>query len=243
MLHSVTLHLCLRFHSLLMRRELKRVICWWMSFVCLLSFALTFDIELSECCVWFQCFAQRCCSTISNTVTCRYKEKKQVICWWMSFVCLLSFVFTPHVELSECCVWFQCFTQRCCSCVSNDVPCWKNEKEKRVICWCMPFVCLLSFVLTINTKFCECCVWHQCLTQWCRPCFSNLIACWCKEIEKEWIVDGCLLRVFFLLSLLSKSSSVSVGFDFSASHNDIVPVFLVPFPFYTTVKRKELFID
>ena len=118
-----------------------------------------------------------------------------------------------------------------------------RRELKRVICWCMPFVCLLSFVLTINTKFCECCVWHQCLTQWCRPCFSNLVACWCKEIEKEWIVDGCLLRVFFLLSLLSKSSSVSVGFDFSASHNDIVPVFLVPFPFYTTVKRKELFID
>ena len=95
MLHSVTLHLCLRFHSLLMRRELKRVICWWMSFVYLLSFALTFDIELSECCVWFQCFAQRCCSTISNTVTCRYKEKKQVICWWMSFYVSSFFCLYP----------------------------------------------------------------------------------------------------------------------------------------------------
>ena len=33
--------------------EKERVNCWWLSFVCL-SFVFTFQIEFSECCVWFQ---------------------------------------------------------------------------------------------------------------------------------------------------------------------------------------------
>ena len=44
-------------------------------------------------------------------------------CWWMSFVCLLSFVFTTQIEFRECCIWFQCSTQRCCSSVFDFVDC------------------------------------------------------------------------------------------------------------------------
>ena len=32
------------------------------------------------------------------------RNEKEWICWWMSFVCLLSFVFTSQIEFSECCV-------------------------------------------------------------------------------------------------------------------------------------------
>ena len=91
-------------------------------------------------------------------------EWKRVNCWWMSFVCLRSFVFTPQIEFSECCVWFQCFTQWFCSCVSNVVVCW-----------------------------------------------------WFYENWKEVIVDGCLLRVFFLLSSPLRSRFVSVVFCFNTS--------------------------
>ena len=30
------------------------------------------------------------------------KRRERVNCWWMSFVCLLSFVFTPQIKFSEC---------------------------------------------------------------------------------------------------------------------------------------------
>ena len=33
------------------KEERKRVNCWWMSFVCLLSLVSTVQIESSECCV------------------------------------------------------------------------------------------------------------------------------------------------------------------------------------------------
>ena len=32
------------------------------------------------------------------------REKKRVICLWMSFVFFLSFAFTSQIEFSECCV-------------------------------------------------------------------------------------------------------------------------------------------
>ena len=32
------------------------------------------------------------------------RKGKRVNCWWMSFVCLLSFVFTTQIEFRECCV-------------------------------------------------------------------------------------------------------------------------------------------
>ena len=44
------------------------------------------------------------------------RSEKQVKCLWISFLCYF-FVFTPHIEFNECCVWFQCITQWCCSCL------------------------------------------------------------------------------------------------------------------------------
>ena len=60
----------------------------------------------------------QCCSLLM------WWEWKRVNCWWMSFVCLLSFVFTTKIEFSECCVWLQYFTQWCYPCVSHAVACW-----------------------------------------------------------------------------------------------------------------------
>ena len=59
-----------------------------------------------------------------------WREMKRMNWWWMSFVCLLSFVFTTHIEFRECCVWLQCFTQWCCSCPSNLVLCWLEQKRR-----------------------------------------------------------------------------------------------------------------
>ena len=47
---------------------------------------------------------------------------------------------------------------------------------------------------------------------------------------KEWIVNVCLLCVFFLLSSLHRLSFVSVVFDFSASLNDVAPVTQISLP-------------
>ena len=50
--HSMMLLLFLQSHCLFMQKERKRVNCWWMSFVCLLSFVFTTQVEFSECCIW-----------------------------------------------------------------------------------------------------------------------------------------------------------------------------------------------
>ena len=44
------------------------------------------------------------------------------------------------------------------------------------------------------------------------------------RMKNEWIVDGCLLCVFFLLYSQPRLSFVSVVFDFNASLNDVTPV-------------------
>ena len=101
----------------------------------------------------------------------------------------------------------------------------------------MSFVCLLSFVFTSKIECSECCVWFQCFTQWRHSCVSNLVPC-CREKKwVEWIVDGCLLCAFFLLSSHLRLSSVSVVFDFNASLNDVVP--LPPILLTVDVKSKE----
>ena len=113
-----------------------------------------------------------------------------------------------------------------------------NENNiERVNCWLMSFMCLLSFVFTTQIKFCECCVWLQWFTQWCCSSVSNVVVCWNEEKRKGWIVDGCLLCVFFLLSSLPRLSSVSVVFDFSALLSDVAPV--SPILLSVDVKRKK----
>ena len=61
--------------------------------------------------------------------------------------------------------------------------------------------------------------------------------------EKEWIVDGCLLRVFFLLSSPSRLSSVSVVFNFNDSPNDVAPVSPMLLPVGVKRMKKEWIVD
>ena len=113
-------------------------------------------------------------------------------------LCFLSFVFTTHIEFSECCVWLQWFTQWCCSHFSNIVPCLRNEKK--VNCWWMSFVYLLSSVSTAHIELSKCCVWFQWFTQWCCSCVSNVVPCLRNMKGKGRMVDGCLSCIpFFCL--------------------------------------------
>ena len=113
---------------------------------------------------------------------------------------------------------------------------------KWVNCWWMPFVCLLLCLLP-HFEFSECCVRFQCFTQWRSSCFSNVVACCCVEKRKEWIVDGCHLRVFFLLDSQPRSRFVSVVFDFNASLNDIAPVPPILLSVFVMRKGKEWIVD
>ena len=159
----------------------------------------------------------------------------------MSLVCL-SFVFTTQIEFSECCVWFQWFTQRCCSCISNLVSC-SCQAKGRVNCWWMSFVCLLSFCPHgpdwVRWVLCLISMLHSMMLPLCLQCCYLLN----EEKWKEWIVDGCLLYVFPLLYSQLRLSWVSVVFDFSASLNDVAPVSPIPFPIDTKGKGKEWFVD
>ena len=179
--------------------------CLWLSFRGLLSFVFTTQIEFCKCCVWFQCFTQWRCSSFSNAVVCWDEEKREIVkrkridkemsinkCFhpkdrilWV--LCLISMIHSMMLLL---------FLQCCYLLIWRE-----NEKSD---CWWLSFVCLLSFVFTTQTEFSECCVGFQCLTQWCCSCISNGVACWCDGKGKEWIVDGCLLCVFFLLYSLPR---------------------------------------
>ena len=122
-------------------------------------------------------------------------ERKRVICRLMSFMCLLSFVFTTQIEFRECCVWFQWFTQWRCSRVSNIVFCWREDKW-RVNRWCVslcvfsllylpPRSSSVSVVFDFNTSFNDVAPWS--------PIVLSVDE---KEKEKEeWIVDECFMRL------------------------------------------------
>ena len=148
------------------------------------------------------------------------KRKKRVNWWWMSFVCLLSFVFTVQTEFSECCVWFQHFAQWCCSCVSNLVVCWCDDKWKTVNCWWM------SFVSFFRIHISDIVYWVLCListphTMMLLLCLQShcLLMLW--ETESDLLMD--VFCAFFLVFSPYRSSSVSVVFDFNASLNDFTP--------------------
>ena len=153
------------------------------------SFVPTLQINFCECCVWFPCTTQWCRCRIFNVVPCRFD------CWLLLFMCVDSFVLTTKIKLGECCVRLQCITQWCYICASEVVVCWFDANGRWVLCWRTSFV--VSFVFTSQTEFCECCVWFQCITQWCCTSFSNVVVCWFDENGKEWIVDGCHFTCFF----------------------------------------------
>ena len=192
----MTTFLCLQCRSLPMRKEKNELL---MNVFYVPSF---FCLHISDWVQWVLCLISMLHTMmlllcLQSCYLLMWRERKRVICWWMSFVCLPSFVFTSQIEFRKRCVWFQCFTQWRHSCVSNVVPC--RWERKRMNCWWMSFMCLLSFVFTFQIESSECCVWFQCFTQWCCSCVSNLVTCLCEEKGKEWLVDGCLLRVFFCL--------------------------------------------
>ena len=124
--------------------RINKVACWRMLF-CVVSFVFTPQIELTECCVWFQCITHWCCSCVSNVVTfCFYKNKKKRELL-MNAICVVCFVLTIQIEFRECCVWFQSITQWCRSCFSNLVSCWFDENGKE--CFVNDAICMLFFCL------------------------------------------------------------------------------------------------
>ena len=194
--HSMMLLLFLQCCWLLIRGEMKSELL--MDVICVSSFVFTTQIESRECCVWFQWLTQWCCSCVSNAIVCWWEEKGKE---WIVDGCLLCVFFCHHC--SNRVEWVLClismihstmlllFLQSCFLFV------WRERK--RVICWWISFACLLSFVFTTQIEFSECCVWFQCITQWCCSSVSNLVICLCEGKRKEWTVDGCLWCVFFCL--------------------------------------------
>ena len=64
------------------------------------SFVFTTQIEFSEWFVWFQCFAQWCCSFVSNHASCWIKRKVKIELLMPSFFCL------HHADWVQ---WVLCF--------------------------------------------------------------------------------------------------------------------------------------
>ena len=81
----------------------------------------------------------------------------------------------------------------------------------------MLFIC--SLFLTTHTEFLECCVCFKCLTQLFCTRISDLVHWWFHA--EKWRI--WMQFVVFLCSP-SRSSWVSVVFDFNASINDVAPV-------------------
>ena len=163
------------------------------------SFVFTSYVEFSECCVWFQCFTQWCCSRVSNVVLCgcEVKEKK-VICWWTSLVCRFCLYHPDRVQWMSCLIsmihsmMLPLCLQSCCLLM------WREMK--RVICWWMYFGCLLSFVFTTQKECSECCVWFQCFTQWCCSCVTDEVICWYIDNWRELLM-GVFCVSFFCLHI------------------------------------------
>ena len=90
-------------------------------------------------------------------------------------LCLLPFAFTTQIECSDCCVWFQRFTQWCCTSFSNLVVCCsKREMKEWFVDLCLLHV-FFPFVFTFQIESSECCAWLQWFTYWCYSCVSNAI--------------------------------------------------------------------
>ena len=75
--------------------------------------------------------------------------------------CAVFFIFTAQIDTSECCVDFQCFTQRCRTLISNPIACF-------IKCTVSYYDSHLWFPWSKKpTHESECsqwCVYHQCIT-------------------------------------------------------------------------------
>ena len=132
-LHSMMLLPYLQCYYLLKRREKKRVNCWWTSFMCLF---LSSQLRLSSVSVVFDFNASLNDVAPIALISLSVNTKK-----WFIESCLLCasfFVFTIQIECSECCVWFQWFTQWCCSSHFNTAVCrYGKELFVHVCLWCV----------------------------------------------------------------------------------------------------------
>ena len=144
MIHSMMLFPYIQLCSLL-KKENVRVFCWLLPFACLvcsqlkstlMSVAFDFNDSLNDV-------------TPVSLIVLPVDDVSmwKVIRWWTSFMYLFSFVLTTQIEFSECRVWFQWFTQWCCSCISDAVTWLHEEKGKE---WfadgcllCVFFLCFL----------------------------------------------------------------------------------------------------
>ena len=158
---------------------------------------------------------------------CQNKNDAFILSLTAWFWCPLAFFL--FVSLQR--VWYRFFQL-----ITDIVVCWCKEKRKRVNCWWMSFVS--SFFCLHHTDWVQ---WVLCLISMIHSMTLLLfLQSYCLLIwrdKKEWIVDWCLLYVFFLLSSLPRSSTVSVVFDFNDSLNDIAPVY--PILLTVDVKRNE----
>ena len=127
MTHSMTLFLCLLCRCLLIWIGMKRSDLFIDVFVS--SF---FCIHNSDRVSWVWCLISMLhsmtlllCLQYCSLLMWREREKSKLL---MDVFGVHSFVFTIQIEFSECCVWFQWFTQWWCSSFSNLVVWWCEEK-------------------------------------------------------------------------------------------------------------------
>ena len=127
-----------------MSRERKRVVCLWMVLCvfCLLSSqlrsssvsaAFDFNDSLND-------FAP--VSPMLFTFDVKRKEKNYLL---ICVICAFFFVFTYQIKFRECCVWFQCFTQWCCSSFFKHVLYYGRLKEKSVLFMHFIYICFFCF--------------------------------------------------------------------------------------------------
>ena len=110
---------------------------------------------------------------------------------------------------------------------------------------------LMMNVLRVSSFFClhhsDWVQWVLCLISMIHSMMLLLFLQWCSLLmwceKEEWIVDGCILCIFFLLSSLPKLSVLSVVFDFSDSLNDDTPVSPMLLPVDRMRKEKEWIVD
>ena len=127
---------------------------------------------------------------------------------WVQWVlCLISMIHPMTLLLClQCCCLFA----------------WREKEKSELL---MDVFCVSSFFCLHDKDWVS---WMLCLTSVIHPmtlllCLQS--CCLLKEEKyKEWIVDGYLLCVFFLLSSHSRLSAVSVVFNFNDSPNDVAPV-------------------
>jgi hypothetical protein len=185
-----------------------------------LIYLLTSKTECSESCVWFQCFSKWFSSFWTNLIPCwtmcvcvrMYKE----IYWVIYRYIILIYLLTPKTELSESCVWFQCFSKWFSSFWIDLILCWMMCQcvwIYKEIYWVIYYYIILIYLLTSKTECSESCVWFQCFSKWFSSFWTNLIPCWtmcvCVWMYKEiyWVIYCYIILIYLLTSKIKLNES------------------------------------